>query len=777
MKHFKYYLYGSHFTLQTDHQALLSALKNNRGNKTYQSRLTRRVDRLLPFHFKVEHIAGKDMGFADYLSRHPNSPPTGENMNENHVINIITSLKYALLTQQRKLANQNARKTRTYNDVKNHSNRNEQKQHAFCQINANNQSLFFKPSYLTNFQINNSKQHNHYHPKQITQDLLTSKVYITTRRRPNLDTNNIPITKRHRAQNKTKMDTPQNLTESNTNTIATQTEETNNTGLGRTPLNTRQQYNPFANTNNEQLPEYLKNLHKVLGEEFIAEATRADPQSRSLLQIVQDKDWTTLKHFSRYWHSLKRDLGVTPTGCILYDGKLFIPTQLRKPIMNAIHRKHPGQTGMMHLANLIWFPRIHREIVTLTQNCQPCIKTGKNLKPLIPKNKISELPALVEPNEEVQLDFAGPITDEQYKESYILASVDRYSRYLHAKVYHNCDAETAISYLNQYIKFHGIPKNIRCDQAQAFKSRQFEIFCKNNNIKLILAPVGDHRATGMIERLIQTIKRRLSAINSDTNWSQVTLADKVAQIIQEIKLIPNTSTQITPYTAHFGRKANTPLSNITTKPSQNNLSYKNIKNFYLDKRRGLKQPMLNAESIWNIETDSEPELDIRFNEDTPDEDSASDNSTLQNVKKKAAKRKLTSPIKIIPDKLTLTFGDKTTTITKTKKQVARKTLSRRSQEPRGTLKPLWNIIPDGTIINYSPTTITLDTHNRKNVVVRKNDLAIINETKPRLMHFVACKTVREYNRNQEKIKEFLLTEKKNQKNQPNKKLTDHAPES
>ena len=84
--------------------------------------------------------------------------------------------------------------------------------------------------------------------------------------------------------------------------------------------------------------------------------------------------------------------------------------------------------------------------------------------------------------------------------------------------------------------------------------------------------MGDHRATGMIERLIQTIKRRLSAINSDTNWSQVTLADKVAEIIQEIKLIPNLTTKTTPYTAHFGRKANTQLSNITTKPSQNNMS-------------------------------------------------------------------------------------------------------------------------------------------------------------------------------------------------------------
>ena len=96
----------------------------------------------------------------------------------------------------------------------------------------------------------------------------------------------------------------------------------------------------------------------------------------------------------------------------------------------------------------------------------------------------------------------------------------------------------------------------------------------------------------------------------------------------------------------------------------------------------------------------------------------------------------------------VTFGDKTTTITNTKKQAARKTLARKSPEPRGTLKPLGNIIPNGTISNYSPTTITLDTNARKNTVIRKNYLAIVSETKPRLMQFVACKTVREYNRNQ-----------------------------
>ena len=35
LEHFKYNFYGNKFVLQRDDQALLSALKNNKGNKTY----------------------------------------------------------------------------------------------------------------------------------------------------------------------------------------------------------------------------------------------------------------------------------------------------------------------------------------------------------------------------------------------------------------------------------------------------------------------------------------------------------------------------------------------------------------------------------------------------------------------------------------------------------------------------------------------------------------------------------------------------------------------
>ena len=68
MEHYKNYLYGTDFEIVTDHKALLSALNANESNKTMHNTLTRWVNRLLLFNFKIKHIPGKEMGFTDLLS-------------------------------------------------------------------------------------------------------------------------------------------------------------------------------------------------------------------------------------------------------------------------------------------------------------------------------------------------------------------------------------------------------------------------------------------------------------------------------------------------------------------------------------------------------------------------------------------------------------------------------------------------------------------------------------------------------------------------------------
>ena len=71
IERYKNSLFGSEFEVITDHKALFSALSPNHGNKTYHSRLTKWVDRLLPFNFTIKYLAGKDMGFTDLIFRIP----------------------------------------------------------------------------------------------------------------------------------------------------------------------------------------------------------------------------------------------------------------------------------------------------------------------------------------------------------------------------------------------------------------------------------------------------------------------------------------------------------------------------------------------------------------------------------------------------------------------------------------------------------------------------------------------------------------------------------
>ena len=325
---------------------------------------------------------------------------------------------------------------------------------------------------------------------------------------------------------------------------------------------------------------------------------------------------------------------------------------------------------MIRLANFIWFPQIHRTIARRAENCRQCLDQGKKLKQIIHKSGLGALPKLSEPNEELQLDFAGPILDmkNNNNEHYILAVVDRFSRYPSAVVHTNCDTQTAIKFLNQHCKFHGIPRSIRSDQAQAFKSRAFEIFCKEKNIKLIFSPTHDHRASGMVERLIQTLKRRLATMNIDPIWDNTTIAEKISEINESIRLIPNRVTKIPPFHAHFGRPKNTELSNPLTKPNTKNLSYNNIKSFYLNKRL-FQNPRLTPAAIWDRDTNSEVNLDIQYKQDNQTRQEPQSKESQMSDTSESDNAPLLLPQKgtIIPSKFKFQIGDKTTIIDQTRR--------------------------------------------------------------------------------------------------------------
>ena len=102
---------------------------------------------------------------------------------------------------------------------------------------------------------------------------------------------------------------------------------------------------------------------------------------------------------------------VTDEGIILNDNRIAVPEALQKAVLNHLHKNHPGQLAMIDAASYMWWPKMNRSIIEKAEKCERCTEYGKNLKTLQGKQHNASLPALHSPNEEVQLDFAGPLFD------------------------------------------------------------------------------------------------------------------------------------------------------------------------------------------------------------------------------------------------------------------------------------------------------------------------------------------------------------------------------
>ena len=150
-----------------------------------------------------------------------------------------------------------------------------------------------------------------------------------------------------------------------------------------------------------------------------------------------------------------------------------------------------------------------------------------------------------------------------------------------AEKVNNASSTIVIKFLNNYIYNHGFPRIVILDQARCLTGKKFETFCTENKITPIYAAANNHRAIGLVERLIQTIKRQWSCMKTKLN-KKFNLEHSLHAIIQRLRISKQKTIDITPFEEHFGRTCNTPISNITTKPNNKNLNYNKIIRHYLD---------------------------------------------------------------------------------------------------------------------------------------------------------------------------------------------------
>ena len=154
---------------------------------------------------------------------------------------------------------------------------------------------------------------------------------------------------------------------------------------------------------------------------------------------------------------------------VCVDEKVAIPNVLREALIDDIHASHPGTWRMIFMAKDCWWPYMNRQLIVRATQCKPCSVIGKNLKSVFPVEQFQQVVPYFQPNQEIQINFEGPIFDGKTNEINFLATTDRFSKYPTACFYDKVNGPNVLKFLDMYIENHGIPRSIRLDQAKCFK--------------------------------------------------------------------------------------------------------------------------------------------------------------------------------------------------------------------------------------------------------------------------------------------------------------------
>ena len=107
----------------------------------------------------------------------------------------------------------------------------------------------------------------------------------------------------------------------------------------------------------------------------------------------------------------------------------------------------------------------------------------------------------------LQLDFAGPFLGKMF-----LVLVDARSKWIEACITPSSTSEVVIEELLPLFAQFGLPELIVTDNAQCFKSEEFESFLRKNGIKHATSAPYHPASNDLDERAVQVLKRGLKKV-------------------------------------------------------------------------------------------------------------------------------------------------------------------------------------------------------------------------------------------------------------------------
>ena len=153
---------------------------------------------------------------------------------------------------------------------------------------------------------------------------------------------------------------------------------------------------------------YMSNVIDKINDSYLPANYEADKMLQKVIQLVKTKEGAKISRLPAPWREKFNSFSVDSRNYLYMDERLVIPTNLRTSIMSSIHYGHLGRDTMLRYISDIWWPKIHREVVTTAKCCDQCNNAGKNIKPLLKQKQFGEIPKSEKANDEIALDFAVP---------------------------------------------------------------------------------------------------------------------------------------------------------------------------------------------------------------------------------------------------------------------------------------------------------------------------------------------------------------------------------
>ena len=431
-EYFPNYILGQNFLIMTDHNALISLLNgNNKKNKTMFSRLTRWLDRLIPFDFQIEQKPGAKIGLADYLSRHPCNEATPISTYDN----MFTVAKINLIRAALGFNKNNAirgYKSSNYQSKEPHIKAESKQSINRLKVSSRNEPVEGGMS-CERESTNQNRTHGSNRRLRKIRGKLVGAIIQSKENCLNLPStfknseSRIEMDKNKRKWQKFLQQHPSlnsssdEIEEIPQNTVSLEaiTKETKSVRINTTlslPSAFKGEKIPHVDPNSicmSIIPRNCKIVNKItslpdlFNLKLIESNYVSDPQLSAIRDLIVSQDPNIHEKFNamnRSYSQFVNDFSVKEN-VVWMEEKLVIPMNLQTAINNRIHAYHHGKSNMFDAAKDVWYPYIYRSIASIAEDCPECTAAGKNLKTILRKNQLGNIPEPKEPNESVQLDF------------------------------------------------------------------------------------------------------------------------------------------------------------------------------------------------------------------------------------------------------------------------------------------------------------------------------------------------------------------------------------